>query len=207
MTNDEEIKSTIGIRRLQTGLGRSMNDIGTSYLFWLGGFFGLAGLHRLYNKKLVSGFLWLFTWGFFGIGQLIDLLLIPRMVEEHNQEFSTPPGWLHSPVSSSQHKIPLETTVMVRSPLSDETVSRTQESPTRVTPPLTRWRRRDRLTVELLKAAQNRGGQLCVTQGVLDTGASFAEVEAALHDMVKSGYVCASNHPVSGVVIYDFIEL
>lgn len=207
MTNDEEIKSKIKTRKLQTGLGQGMNDIGTSYLFWFGSFLGLAGLHRLYNKKIFSGFLWLFTWGLFGIGQLIDLFLIPSMVEEHNREFSTPPGLLHSPVSSSQRKIPLETTVMVRSPLPDDAVTHPREIPNRITPPLTRRRRRDRLTVELLKAAQNRDGQLCVTQGVLDTGATFAEVEAALHDMVKSGYVCASNHPISGVVIYDFIEL
>jgi hypothetical protein len=61
--------------------------------------------------------------------------------------------------------------------------------------------------VKLLKAAHSRGGQISVTQGVLDTGASFAEVEATLKAMVQTGYVTVDNHPASGVVIYDFIEL
>lgn len=57
-------------------------DTGVSYLLWIGGFMGLAGLHRLYNGKIASGLLWFFTLGLFGIGQFVDLLLIPGMVDE-----------------------------------------------------------------------------------------------------------------------------
>ncbi|NEP57457.1 MAG: hypothetical protein F6K31_10590, partial [Symploca sp. SIO2G7] len=66
---------------------------------------------------------------------------------------------------------------------------------------------REELMVRLLKAAYDRGGQISVTQGVLDTSASFAEVEATLKEMVNNGYVSVDNHPVSGIVVYKFVEL
>ena len=39
-------------------------------------FLPLAGLHRFYVGKIGTGILWLFTWGLFGIGQLVDIILI-----------------------------------------------------------------------------------------------------------------------------------
>lgn len=61
-----------------------MNHKGTSYLLWLSIFLGLGGLHRFYNGKMLTGFIWLLTGGLFGVGQLLDLFLIPDMVDRHN---------------------------------------------------------------------------------------------------------------------------
>jgi hypothetical protein len=57
---------------------------GIAYLLWLGWPLGLGGLHRFYLGKPVTGFLYLITWGFLGIGQIIDLFRIPRLVREEN---------------------------------------------------------------------------------------------------------------------------
>ena len=51
------------------------------------------------------------------------------------------------------------------------------------------------------------GGAISVTQGVADTGATFEEVEAALGDLLKTGYVDVDNAPGTGVVIYRFTEI
>lgn len=37
------------------------------------GFIGLAGIHRFYKGKILSGLLWFFTGGIFAIGTILDL--------------------------------------------------------------------------------------------------------------------------------------
>ncbi|MEL6322067.1 MAG: NINE protein [Cyanobacteria bacterium J06626_14] len=61
-----------------------MNNINKSYLLWMLVFLGFAGIHRLYNRKILTGILWLLTFGLFGVGQIIDLFAIPGMVDEYN---------------------------------------------------------------------------------------------------------------------------
>jgi len=46
------------------------------YLLWI---FGFTGAHRFYYGKPISGAIWFFTFGLFGIGWIIDLFLIPSM--------------------------------------------------------------------------------------------------------------------------------
>lgn len=60
----------------------------------------------------------------------------------------------------------------------------------------------------LLYEAQERGGQLTVTQGVMATGESYEAVEACLQGMVDNNrYVDMENYPGSGVVVYVFAEM
>lgn len=170
-----------------------MNNLNTSYLLWLGWFFGVAGFHRIYNKKFLSGFLWLCTWGFFGVGQFIDLLLIPGMVDEHNLRVRQRLGLSHTGV-------PLGYGVAhptLREPSSQLEVPNFQQ--TELTP--------EQLMIKLARSAQKRGGKISVTQAVIDTEVSFDKVQNALDEMVKKGYVGVANHPDTGIVIYDFLEL
>lgn len=48
----------------------------TALVLVLVGFAGIGGLHRLYAGKILSGLVYLFTFGMFGLGTLIDVLKI-----------------------------------------------------------------------------------------------------------------------------------
>ena len=65
----------------------------------------------------------------------------------------------------------------------------------------------DELMLQLLRAAQKHGGRLSVTQGVIETGVLFGEVERVLQSMVKSNYVYMDNDPATGVIVYVFKEI
>ncbi|WP_088891618.1 TM2 domain-containing protein [Leptolyngbya ohadii] len=162
-----------------------MNSSRTSYLLWLGCLFGFCGLHRFYNGKPVTGVIWFLTGGLLGIGQFVDLFLIPRMVEKHN--------------------IKIRNRRLI-APLKEDS-GYPQSAIESVKPYVNPKQTRQEIRLKLLNAAVARGGRLSVTQGVLDTGLDFEEVEVALREMVKSGYVGVENHPATGIVLYHFLEL
>ncbi len=170
-----------------------MNNVGTAYVLWLGCLLQLHGLQRLYNGKIFTGFLWLFTFGLMGFGQLIDLMLIPGMVDEHNAKYRAKHGLL-------PYDAPTQPTIQ-------RLVQRERVGPPIVMPDRSTAQPYDRLTIKLVKAAQARQGKLSVTQAVMDTEANFGDVETALRDLVKTGYVDVYNDPETGVVLYHFREL
>ncbi|MEH1966602.1 MULTISPECIES: TM2 domain-containing protein [unclassified Nostoc] len=150
-----------------------------SYILCAVGFIGVGGLHRFYNGKIGTGLLWLLTGGVFGIGQVVDLLFIPGMVDEYERNLRLKAGV--SPLGV---------------PLNQAVVASQVHRPTG-----------SQLMMKLIEAAESKGGILTVTQGVKFTGASFAEVEATLKEMYKSGYVKIDNDPNTGAVTYHFHEL
>ncbi len=73
-----------------------MKSTGLAYLLAaLGLVTPVAGIHRFYLGRPASGLLYLFTWGFFGIGTILDLIRLPRMVEEENRRLLFPGSPLH----------------------------------------------------------------------------------------------------------------
>ncbi len=87
-----------------------MKDLIISYFLCAAGLFTpLAGLHRFYLERPVSGIFYIFTWGFFGIGTIIDLFRLPTLVDEYNfrllyeKEIETPA--LKSRLSSPERGI------------------------------------------------------------------------------------------------------
>jgi len=61
-----------------------MRDLGLAYILCLCQLFGVAGLHRFYLGQRRLGFLYLVTWGFFGVGFLYDLVTLPAQVDALN---------------------------------------------------------------------------------------------------------------------------
>ena len=60
-----------------------------AYVLWFGALFGFAGLHRIYMGRWLSGIIWLFTFGLCGVGHLIDLFMMPKLLEDSNEGL----GW------------------------------------------------------------------------------------------------------------------
>lgn len=73
--------------------GVGMRSVGVAYGLWALCIVGVAGIHRFYLGRYVTGLIWLLTWGVFGIGLLVDLFLIPGMTERKNYEIGATSSW------------------------------------------------------------------------------------------------------------------
>jgi TM2 domain-containing membrane protein YozV len=153
-----------------------MKDKTIAYLLWCGWLVGLGGLHRIYNGKYGSGFLWLFTWGLFGFGQIFDLFAIPGMVEDANNRILV--------ASLGQAALAAGGAGAVA---AVKRLPRTTEE----------------FQVALVHAAEQRGGRLTVAEAVAATGRGFKEVSKQLQEMAISGYV-EEDSDEAGQVFYTF---
>ena len=151
-----------------------MKDKTIAYLLWCGCLVGLCGLHRIYNGKYGTGFLYLFTLGLFGIGQIVDLFTIPGMVEDANNRM----------LIASMGQAALGAGV---AGMPAKRLPRTTEE----------------FQVALVHAAGQHGGRLTVAEAVAATGRGFKEVNKQLQEMAISGYV-EEDSDEAGQVFYRF---
>ena len=66
---------------------RNQNDTHSllvGYILWIVGF---LGAHRFYYGRPVSGTIYLFTFGLFFIGWIVDLFLMPRLEETADRRY------------------------------------------------------------------------------------------------------------------------
>lgn len=61
-----------------------MKNDNEAFALWCAGLFGACGVHRLYLGKTVTGFVWLFTFGLLGFGQVFDLVMLSDWVKSAN---------------------------------------------------------------------------------------------------------------------------
>jgi hypothetical protein len=155
-----------------------MKDKTPAYLLWCGWLIGLAGLHRIYLGRYFTGFLYLFTWGLCGIGQVIDLFQMPRLVEDENNR------------------------ILIRDMGGAQAIAAAARPGGLL--PRRAPRNTEEFQVSLAQAAEQHGGKLTVTEAVAATGRSFKDVEKALNKMVIEGYIDVDNDELSGVLVYRF---
>lgn len=150
-------------------------DPGVAYILWAFGLMGFCGIHRFYSGKIASGLIYFFTLGWFGVGQFIDLFLIPGMTKERNLYL------LYEATVESRNNSPQVTLVK-------------PENETKPTDPM----------LTLLKAAASHNNVLSVGQAMLATEMPIEQVETLLNQALKQGLAHIDNDEKTGAVRYYF---
>lgn len=65
---------------------KDTHSVPLGYILWALGF---TGAHRFYYGKPITGTIWFCTFGFFGIGWIVDFFLIPNMENEAEKKFAS----------------------------------------------------------------------------------------------------------------------
>lgn len=134
----------------------------TAYLLWLPSVFGIAGLHRLYLGKYISGIIYLFTGGLCGLGTLYDLVTMRSLV-------------------GTKYLIGKSTGVS-QGPM-DFFNTFTSDSP------FTGRKKEDSLEVAILEYAKTNDGIIRMVDVVIKTKSPVDQVEEALNELIKNNLV------------------
>lgn len=160
-------------------------NTGIAYILWALGIFGICGVHRLYLGKTVSGIIYLFTFGLFGLGQLMDLFFIPSMTTERNYLILGKFTARSLVDRTSIHKEYFNN--------KQTNISSFQEKKKEIDP-----------TLKLLKAAAARNNVLSLGQAVILMEMPTEQVKALLNEAVKQDLAYVSNDPETGAIRYYF---
>lgn len=158
-----------------------MKDKGVAYALWIAGFFGIAGLHRFYVGKPVSGLVWLLTGGLLGIGTLVDALLIPGLVDRSNQRLLGRGVHLH---------------------LHGDVMDGVVVPPRAALPPA----RVESAEKQILRIAARRSGVVTPQVLALETELSIADAKRELMVLVAAGH-CSVDVAEDGAEVYRVIGL
>lgn len=157
----------------------------TAYILWFLCALGICGGQRFYSGRIFSGLIYLFTFGIFGFGQILDLIFIPEMVEKRNIYLRGLYGY--SGMNPQGPQVMLVSDVMPQPPILD-TVPVAPVNPLH----------------KLLRIAKEQGGTLSTAQVALYTELEPEEVQNVLKEAQKYGYAEVCNDPQTGAVRYRF---
>ncbi|NJK39820.1 MAG: NINE protein [Oscillatoriales cyanobacterium RM2_1_1] len=160
-----------------------MRNTGLAYLLWLSCVFGVCGVHRFYSKKYISGLIWLFTGGFLGIGQLIDLFMIPGMVEKENLKYQL------SQQQVGQSYLTHELVVDQKQPQKPQSLPIAPKSD----------------SYKVLKLAQDHPEGVSIADCILAIEKPVQEVKQLLNQLYKSGLLEVGNDQQTGTIRYFLV--
>ncbi|MEM7495334.1 MAG: TM2 domain-containing protein [Myxococcota bacterium] len=152
-----------------------MKKLWVSYLLY---FFGL---HRIYLEKYFSGVLYIFTLGFFGIGTILDLFLMPELVRDANMKIF---------VKRQLDSADFENEMSLKKILSHDPDQKNKKKQTNT-------------LQRILQAANHRGGTITEQELIMDTGLPAGEAEQQLEQLLKQNF-CTLEVGDDGCMFYKF---
>jgi hypothetical protein len=102
-------------------------------LLSMGSLFGICGLQRFYVGKIVTGIIWFLTAGIFGVGQLIDVIMI--IVGNFRDRYGLPLIIWHDSEELKVKTPNAQAADQVRAPGLDDAAAKDQRAETIQTPP------------------------------------------------------------------------
>ncbi|MBK8014866.1 MAG: TM2 domain-containing protein [Deltaproteobacteria bacterium] len=191
-----------------------MKSSGVAYLLALAGLATpFAGLHRFYLGRPVWGLLYFVTWGFAGIGTIIDLFSIPRMVDDENRRLLYPGDPVQHAARlargrpASQRSLPSESIAPSppsgpggsgtantgpRNSTSTSTNANTNAEMARMTP-----------EQRILRIAREKEGVVTIAMVALHSGLTLRKAKKELERLRKEGF-CSVDVSTEGVKLYVF---
>ena len=166
-----------------------------AYLLAAGAAFGLAGLHRFYLGRPVSGTLYLVTWGWLGLGTLHDLIRMRSLINRANAELlGARPQEVHLHIHGAADSEAVQVAAMKGMALL--TASSTP-------PPEATQAEREGA---ILRCARAQGGTVTAALVALEASLSIERAQKELRRLHRAGF-CTMDVSEDGAEIFTFAGL
>ncbi len=161
-----------------------MRSLSLSYLLAAVGFAGVAGLHRFYLGKPITGLIWFLTGGLGGLGTIYDLLTMESQVQQANR-YRLPVGHPQAMLPPQQQRAYPGPSAAPIDDMRDPSVD---------------------LELRILKLARMHKGRLTTPLTASELGVPMADADKKLSDIAAAGH---ANVEVTddGAVVFDFPSL
>lgn len=179
----------------------------TAYILCALGFLGIGGIHRFYLNRAGTGLVYFFTYGIFGIGTVVDMFSIQKMVDEENMHKQA----LHNNGSTYNNNSPQVVINLgensqynqVPSLGNSNTLQNSKQLPNTNSADKT-LKAEESLELKILKICREKE-QAKLSDCVIDSGANSQEVKKVIQQLVNDELLIVSNRDSDGAIVYQTI--